>query len=141
MEPITQENNETTTNFSYDKQQEMYYKGLEASVEQFKQMYPDKYKKAQLIGDDMMNKKYELNLGEDLKGDLIKCKNILISILHYGLEKCDLYENDIELLKKVLKDTLNVVYDINDIFNNVEEIEKIINVILTNRLNEIESYY
>ena len=65
----------------------MYLKGLEASVEQFKQMYPEKYEKAQSIGDDMMNKKYELDIGEDLKGDLLKCKNILVTVLQYGLEK------------------------------------------------------
>lgn len=132
---------ENIQTFNYDKQQEMYYKGLEASVEQFKQLYPEKYKKAQLIGDDMMNKEYELNLGQDLKGDLIKCKNILVSILDYGLQKSDLYESDIELLKKVLKDVLNVVSDIDNIFQNVEEIERIINVILVNKLNEIENYY
>lgn len=132
---------ENVQSFNYDKQQEMYYKGLEASVEQFKQLYPEKYKKAQLIGDDMMNKEYELNLGQDLKGDLIKCKNILVSIVDYGLKKSDLYESDIELLKKVLKDILNVVSDIDNIFQNVEEIERIINVILINKLNEIENYY
>ena len=122
------------------EQYELYLKGLEASVEQFKQMYPEKYEKAQMIGDDMMNKKYELSLGEDTKGDLLKCKNILESVYQYGLEKSDLYENELELLKKILTCSMNIVHDINDIFENVESIEKII-ILLTEKLTELEHEY
>lgn len=125
---------------SYDKQHEMYLKGLEASVEQFKQMYPEKYAKAQSIGDDMMNKKYTLHVGEDLKGDLIKCKNILISVFQYGLEKGDLYENELELLKKIVTDVMNIVHDVNDIFVNINDIENIIHKI-SEKLTELENDY
>ena len=125
---------------SANEQYELYLKGLEASVEQFKQMYPEKYEKAQSIGDDMMNKKYELTIGEDLKGDLLKCKNILVTILQYGLEKSDLYENEFELLKKVLTCSLNITHDINDIFENVEMIEELVSKI-TDKLTELENQY
>ena len=125
---------------SYDKQNEMYLRGLESSVEQFKQMYPEKYAKAQSIGDDMMNKKYTLNIGEDLKGDLIKCKNVLISIFQYGLQKEDLYENELELLKKIMTDVMNIVHDVNDIFVNINDIENIISKI-TEKLTELENDY
>ncbi len=127
---------ETMSRTQYD----LYLKGLEASVEQFKQMYPEKYEKAQSIGDDMMNKKYDLSLGEDVKGDLIKCKNIIVSVLQYGLELSDLYENELELLKKVFTCSLNIVNDINDIFSNIETIEKIL-VLVTDRLTELENEY
>jgi hypothetical protein len=141
----TNKNNDTSigrdlVKLSYDKQHEMYLKGLESSVEQFKQMYPEKYAKAQSIGDDMMNKKYMLNIGEDLKGDLIKCKNILISIFQYGLQKEDLYENELELLKKIMTDIMNIVHDINDIFVNVDDIENIITKI-TEKLTQLENDY
>ena len=125
---------------SANEQYELYLKGLEASVEQFKQMYPEKYEKAQSIGDDMMNKNYELTIGEDLKGDLLKCKNILVTILQYGLEKSDLYENEFELLNKVLKCTLNIVNDINGIFQNLEMIEDLV-IKITDRLTELENQY
>ena len=125
---------------SANEQYELYLKGLEASVEQFKQMYPEKYEKAQSIGDDMMNKKYELIIGEDLKGDLLKCKNILITLLQYGLEKSDLYENEFELLKKVLTCSLNIVHDINDIFENLETIEDLV-MKITDKLTELENQY
>jgi hypothetical protein len=119
---------------------EYYMKGLQDSVEQFKKNYPEKYEKAQSIGDDMMNKKYELCHGQDLKGDFLKCKNILNSVLQYGLEKSDLYESEIELLNKILTDLLNIVSDINDIFEKVEEIERIIGI-LVDKLKDVENDY
>ena len=125
---------------SANEQYELYLKGLESSVEQFKQMYPEKYEKAQSIGDDMMNKNYELTIGEDLKGDLLKCKNILITVLQYGLEKSDLYESEFELLKKVLTCILNIIRDINDIFENVGMIEELVTKI-TDKLTELENQY
>jgi hypothetical protein len=123
-----------------EEQYNMYLKGLEAAVEQYRTMCPEKYEKAQSIGDDMMNKKYELVPGEDLKGDLLKCKNILMTVLQYGLEKSDLYENEIELLKKIFISVLNIVKDINDIIENVEMIENIITLI-EDKLCEYENYY
>ena len=132
------ENNVTSRN--YDQQYDMYLRGLEAAAEQYKQMYPEKYEKAQSIGDDMMNKNYELHIGEDLKGDMLKCKNIFVSVLQYGLEMGDLYEDEIELLKKVLTGCLNVTNDINDIFKNFETIENIISL-LKDKLSEFDNYY
>ena len=122
------------------KQYDMYLKGLESSVEQYKKMFPEKYEKAQSIGDDMMNKKYELKPGEDIKGDLIKCKTILTTILQYGLEINDLYDNEIYLIKKIFTNVFNIVNDINDIITNVENIENIIRMII-NKLSEYDNYY
>ena len=133
-----EQNNKTETMSA--SQYDLYLKGLEASVEQFKKLHPEKYEKAQSIGDDMMNKKYELTIGEDVKGDLIKCKNIIVTVLQYGLELSDLYENELELLKKVFTCSLNIVNDINDIFSNIETIEKIL-LLVTNRLTELENEY
>ena len=123
-----------------DEQYNMYLKGLETSVEQYKKLYPEKYEKAQSIGDDMMNKKYELVPGEDIKGDLLKCKNILISVLQYGLEISDLFPDEIVLLKKIMTCVLNISKDIYDIIINVETLESIINQITT-KLDEYENYY
>ncbi len=125
---------------SYDQNYNMYIQGLEAAVEQYKKMYPEKYAKAQSIGDDLMNKNYELNSGEDYKGDLLKCKDTLVSVLQYGLTINDLYEHEIELLKKVFGCVLNIVHDMNDILENIEMIENIIST-LTNKLNELDYYY
>jgi hypothetical protein len=124
---------------SYNKQYEMYTRGLEAAVEQYKQMYPEKYAKSQSIGEDMMNKNYELISGEDMKGDLLKCKSILLSVLQYGLELSDLYDDEIELIKKIMTCVLNISKDIKDIIVNIETLESVINEI-TNKLDEYEKY-
>ncbi len=125
---------------SAEEQYDIYTNGLKNSIEQFKMSNPEKYEKAQLIGDDMMNKKYVLNTGEDIKGDFLRCKNILTTILQYGLEKNDLYQSELELLKKVLVDVLNCVHDVEDIFSNIEEIETIIHVIV-NKMCDYEHDY
>jgi hypothetical protein len=125
---------------SANEQYEIYSRGLQSAIEQFKLNNPQQYEKAQSIGEDMMNKKYELVTGQDTKGDLLKCKNILNSILQYGLEKSDLYENELELLKKILVDTLNCVHDIEDIFKNIEEIEQMIRLVF-DKVCEIENDY
>ena len=137
MEHIREEKDEK---YEKEEQYNMYLKGLESSIEQYKKMFPEKYEKAQLIGDDMMNKKYELKSGEDIKGDLLKCKTLLLTIMQYGLEINDLYENEIELLKKVFTSVLNIVNDINDIIKNAEAIENII-MIIRDKLYEYENSY
>jgi hypothetical protein len=112
---------------SSNNQFNMYMKGLESSIEQFKQLYPEKYAKAQSIGDDMMNKKYELYIGQDYKGDLLKCKSLLLTINHYGLEESDLYQNEIDLLKKVLTILkMNNLDNINIILKDYDKVNKII---------------
>ena len=133
------ENNELKK-LSADDQYEIYLRGLQGSIEQFKLNNPQQYEKAQSIGEDMMNKKYELVTGQDIKGDLLKCKNILNTLLQYGLDKEDLYDNELELLKKILVNILNCVNDIKDIFKNIEEIEKIINILI-NKINEYDNDY
>ena len=57
-----------------------------------------------------------------------------------SLEKSDLYESEIELLNKILTDLLNIVSDINDIFEKVEEIERIIGI-LVDKLKDVENDY
>jgi hypothetical protein len=133
------ENNELKK-LSADEQYEIYLRGLQGSIEQFKLNNPQQYEKAQSIGEDMMNKKYELVTGQDIKGDLLKCKNILNTILQYSLDEEDLYDNELELLKKILVNILNCVNDIKDIFKNIEEIEKIIHILI-NKINEYDNDY
>lgn len=133
------ENNELKK-LSADEQYEIYLRGLQGSIEQFKLNNPKQYEKAQSIGEDMMNKKYELVTGQDIKGDLLKCKNILNTILQYSLDKEDLYDSELELLKKILVNILNCVNDIKDIFKNIEEIEKIIHILI-NKINEYDNDY
>uniref|UniRef100_A0A6C0I7Q1 Uncharacterized protein n=1 Tax=viral metagenome TaxID=1070528 RepID=A0A6C0I7Q1_9ZZZZ len=135
-----QNNEQECKTNSCNQQYNMYIQGLEAAVEQYKKMYPEKYEKAQSIGDDMMNKNYELNSGEDYKGDILKCKDILVSVLQYGLTMSDLYEHEIDTLKKIFGCVLNIAHDINDILDNVEMIENIIST-LTNKLKELDYYY
>jgi len=133
------ENNELKK-LSADEQYEIYLTGLQGSIEQFKLNNPQQYEKAQSIGEDMMNKKYELVTGQDIKGDLLKCKNILNTILQYSLDKEDLYDSELELLKNILVNILNCVNDIKDIFKNIEEIEKIIHILI-NKINEYDNDY
>jgi hypothetical protein len=133
------ENNELKK-LSAGEQYEIYLRGLQGSIEQFKLNNPQQYEKAQSIGEDMMNKKYELVTGQDIKGDLLKCKNILNTILQYSLDKEDLYDSELELLKNILVNILNCVNDIKDIFKNIEEIEKIIHILI-NKINEYDNDY
>lgn len=123
-----------------EDQYNIYLSGLQSSIDQFKKMNPEKYEKSQMIGEDMMNKKYALTTGQDMKGDLLKCKNILTTIIQYGLKKDDLYESELQLLKKILVDVLNCIHDVEDIFSNIEEIENIIHIIV-NKMCEFEHDY
>ena len=61
---------------------------------------------------------------------------MLISVLN----KSDLYQSELDLLKKVLVDVLNCVHDVEDIFSNLEEIETIVHTIV-NKMSDFENDY
>ena len=100
-----------------------YLTGLNASVEQYKMMNPEKYETAQAIGNDMMSLSYDLESGTDMKGSCLRCKNVLMSIYQYGLEKDDMYDEEYDLLKTILVFHLKCLNDVDDIF--LEEKEKL----------------
>lgn len=74
---------------------------IEKTIEYIKNTNPEKYKKAQAIGDNIMNL-YRDNL-EDKKGDEILLKIIFDRIKNYDLNENDLDEYEIKLLNKVYK--------------------------------------
>jgi len=100
-----------------------YLAGLNSSVEQYKMMNPEKYETAQAIGNDMMSLSYDLELGIDMKGSCLRCKNILMSIYQYALEKDDMYDEEYDLLKTILVFHLKCLNDVDDIF--LEDQEKL----------------
>ena len=73
---------------------------LQESVEQFKKMFPDKYVRAQQIGESYMNLKYELKSGVDEEGESMKVKELINLLESNTLLKEDLYEEDLKLLEK-----------------------------------------
>lgn len=95
-----------------------YLTGLNVSVEQYKMTNPEKYKVAQAIGNDMMSLSYDLETGIDMKGSCLRCKNILVSIYQYGLEKEDIYDEEYDLLKTILIFHLKCIENIDDLFND-----------------------
>ena len=101
-----------------------YLTGLNASVEQYKMMNPEKYETAQAIGNDMMSLSYDLETGIDMKGSCLRCKNILVSIYQYGLEKEDMYDEEYDLLKTILIFHLKCIENIDELFNNEDILNK-----------------
>lgn len=119
---------------SKHNQYDIYCKGLQSSVEQFKITNPLKYEIAQSIGEDMMTKSYDLNTGVDLKGYYLNCKKILNSISQYGLDYNDLYNREIEDLYQILVIQLSCTDSINIIFND----ENILNTCIQKVNEKIE---
>ncbi len=107
-----------------NEQYNSYFSGLNASVEQYKLMNPEKYETAQAIGDDMMSLSYDLEKGIDIKGSCLRCKNILVSIYQYGLNKEDLYEEEYDILKSILVFHLGCLKNIDDIFQHLSDIQR-----------------
>ena len=101
-----------------------YLTGLNTSVEQYKMMNPEKYETAQAIGNDMMSLSYDLETGIDMKGSCLRCKNILVSIYQYGLEKEDMYDEEYDLLKTILIFHLKCIENIDELFNNEDILNK-----------------
>jgi hypothetical protein len=110
-------NNPTIMN---SEQYNSYYSGLNSSVEHYKLTNPEKYEIAQAIGNDMMSLSYDLESGIDMKGSCLRCKNLLVSIYQYGLEKEDLYEGEYDLLHNVLVFRLNCLKEVDEIFSENE---------------------
>lgn len=133
-------NSDIYVKLTTEEQHNIYLRGLNGAIENYKKTNPKEYENSCIIGDDIMNKKYDLTSGVDIKGDIIQCKNILMTVLQYGLDYSDLYESEIKLLERLLKDTMNIVNDVKDIFNNVEDIERILND-LVSRMIDVENDY
>jgi hypothetical protein len=77
-----------------------YTDSMTSLVESFKKMYPEKYKKAQLQGDEVMNSSYSLTVGQDSQGEKLKLDQLLLAIKNYKLTKEDLTKDELELLEK-----------------------------------------
>lgn len=78
-----------------------YITGLEDQVECLKRQNPEKYIKAQLIGDSMMSCEYNLSLGQDIEGEQIRAKELLNLVQYYSLREDELSLAEIELLCKM----------------------------------------
>ena len=73
---------------------------IQAQVEMLKQANPEKYKKFQKIGENIMDMKYDLDSGVDWDGDPIKANLLLIQIRDYNLLD-DLVDEELALLERV----------------------------------------
>lgn len=88
-------------NFSHVKLEEkQYIEGLQQQVLQMKRNCPEKYNKAQSIGESYMNCKYELERGIDDEGDEIKARLILYSVRDYLLDDKELSNEELNLLTR-----------------------------------------
>lgn len=105
-----------------NEQYNSYFSGLNASVEQYKLTNPEKYEAAQAIGNDMMSLSYDLESGADMKGSCLRCKNTIVSIYQYGLEKEDMYDDEYELLNSILIFHLKCLRNIDELFNGDSDI-------------------
>jgi hypothetical protein len=97
-------------NYYHDiiKQEEIknkqYITGLEEQVECLKRQNPEKYVKAQLIGDSIMTCEYDLSVGVDHEGELIRAKELLNLVGYYSLSDSDLSLLELDLLHRVYGD-------------------------------------
>ncbi len=73
--------------------------GITKAVESYIQQNPEKHKSAQMMGEDIMNKQYELQIGVDEDGDKINA-NKLRQACFYGLPEEELTLGEISLLEK-----------------------------------------
>jgi len=128
-------NNSIMNNEQYNS----YFSGLNASVEQYKLMNPEKYEIAQAIGNDMMSLNYDLESGIDMKGSCLRCKNIVVSIYQYGLEKEDMYDEEYELLKSILTFHLKCIENIDELFNEDSNILNKCLKVLNEKIKELSN--
>jgi hypothetical protein len=100
-DPLVQDGDrKINPNFAHiQKENEAYNNTLMQAVEEMKQRYPQKYLKAQSMGNSFMNLGYELNRGVDEEGDRVRADNLIRTIRDYGLD--DLNEEETELLVRV----------------------------------------
>lgn len=94
--------NRDNPNFAHEKQKNTdYINGLEYQVLQMRIKHPEKYIKAQSIGNSYMNCSYELKNGIDEEGDRVTSQLLLYQIRDYILSDEDLATSEIELLARV----------------------------------------
>lgn len=74
---------------------------MEEYVEKMKLMYPDKYKKAQALGEDIMSKNYNPTVGQDEDLEKKQYEVLVKAMKDYSLTDDDLTEDEKALLKNV----------------------------------------
>lgn len=100
-----------------------YMIGIQQSIERYKLTNPEAYERNTKLGEYMMNQHYDLESGIDVKGDLLRCKSILRTIIDYDFDKDDLYDYEIHILNCILIKYLNCIDDIDLVFNNKDTAE------------------
>lgn len=105
------------------KEQDAYDKMINDTVESMKRTNPQRYLRAQNIGDTLMNinlANFEKGIGYQIEGNNvdnavmtnIDVKSLLQNMIDYNLSINDLTINDIELLKETYGDNWrNLVHD------------------------------
>ena len=87
-------------NFEDEKQKNQnYISGLEYQVSQMRLKHPEKYLKAQSIGNSYMNCSYDLKNGIDEDGDKVNSQLLLYQIRDYDIQDEDISKPEIELLE------------------------------------------
>jgi hypothetical protein len=77
-----------------------YMDSLVRIVEQHKQKFPEKYKRAQDVGEFVMSSNYNVEIGKDKEGTDKRVELILKTMNDYQLTIDDLREDEIKLLKE-----------------------------------------
>lgn len=78
-----------------------YQQALYDVVDNMIKLNPEKYEKMQKLGEDVMNKSYNVVEGEDIEGIKIKCEEIVKTIKNYELKCEEIDECDIKILMRI----------------------------------------
>lgn len=83
-----------------------YINSLDAAVEEYKKRFPDRYEKAQRIGEMIMEREHEhWKVGCDQTGDVIRATNLLMLMREYHLSVDDLSPEEHRLLSETFGST------------------------------------
>lgn len=115
---------------------EDYMSGIQQAVERYKLTHPEQYERNARLGQYIMNQRFDVESGIDVKGHLIKCKTILYTISEYDLNMQDLYDNEVQILNCILVDYLNCIKSLEWLFENRDYIETCMVQVL-NKLEEL----
>jgi hypothetical protein len=79
-----------------------YFNSLEATVEEYKRRYPDRYTKAQRTGELVMENDHQSwQVGKDLEGERIQAEQLLSVVKNYQLTEQDLTPEEKQTLLTV----------------------------------------
>ena len=84
-----------------------YCDSLTRIVEEYKQKFPEKYKFAQITGENIMSSDYLLTVGKDREGEELRAKELIRLLENGEIKVCDLRQDEVELLRNIKNDFVN----------------------------------